>query len=331
MQHHISRRSFGIGTIAASAALAAISGGPRVAWSQTYPMRPVRWIVGGAAGGSPDILARVMGQWLSERLGRPFVIENRAGAGGNIGAEAVVNAPPDGYTLLLVGANNTINATLYDNLSFNFARDVAPVASIVRVPNVMEVTPSFPARTVPEFIAYAKANPGTINFASGGTGTSHHVSGELFKLMAGVNMVHVPYRSAGPALTDLMGGQVQVMFDNMPSSIGYIRAGRLRALAVTTATRSQELPDVPTVSEFVPGYEASAVVGVGAPRNTPVEIITKLNNEINAGLADPKLKARFAELGGTVLPLSAMEYRNLIAEETEKWAKVVKYSGAKPD
>src|SRR5262245_36827533 len=258
MQSHISRRQFGVGVVAVGVPLVAMPALSRVAWSQSYPSRPVRWIVGGAAGGSPDILARLIGQVLSERLGQQFIIENRPGAGGNIGAEAVVNAPADGYTLLFIGANNTINATLYEKINFDILRDIAPVASIVRVPNVMEVNLTVPVRTVAEFIAYAKANPGKINFASGGIGTSHHVSGELFKMMTGVNMIHVPYRSGGPALADLLGGQVQVMFDNMPSSIEYIRAGRLRALAVTTAMRTNELPEIPTVGDSVPGFEASA-------------------------------------------------------------------------
>ena len=272
-----------------------------------------------------------MGQWLSERLGQPFVIENRPGAGGNIGTEAVVRAPPDGYTLLLVGAFNAINATLYEKLNFNFIRDIAPVGSIMRAVYVMEVNPSVPAKTVPEFIAYAKANPGKLNMASAGNGTPQHVSGELFKMMAGINMTHVPYRGSAPALTDLLGGHVQVMFDNMTSSLEYIRAGKLRPLAVTTATRSEALPDIPTVGDFVPGFEASAQFGLGAPRNTPVDVIEKLNKEINAGLADPKIKARLADFGGTVLALSPADFGKLIADETEKWGKVVKFSGAKPD
>ena len=268
---------------------------------------------------------------MSERLGQQFVIDNRPGAGSNIATEAVVRAPPDGYTLLMVGATNAINATLYDKLNFNFIRDIAPVAGIIRVPLIMEVNPSVPAKTVPEFIAYAKANPGKINMASGGNGTTLHVSGELFKMMTGVNMVHVPYRGAGPVLIDLLGGQVQVTFDTMPSSIEYIRAGKLRALAVTTAIRSEALPDVPTVGEFVPGYEASTWYGVGAPKNTPAEIIDKLNKEINAGLADPKIKARLADLGDIGLALSPADFGKLIADETEKWGKVVKFAGIKPD
>jgi tripartite-type tricarboxylate transporter receptor subunit TctC len=296
-----------------------------------YPTRPVHVIVGYPAGGTTDILARLTGQYLSERLGQQFVIDNRSGAGNNIGTEAVVNAAPDGYTLLLVNPANAINATLYQNLQFNFIRDIAPVAGIIRVPNVMEVNPAVPAKTVPEFIAYAKANPGKVNMASSGNGTSIHVSGELFKMMAHVDMVHVPYRGSAPALTDLMGGQVQVLFDNMPSSIEYLKAGKLRPLAVTTAARSDALPGVPTVAETVPGYEASAWFGLGAPKGTPKEIIDKLNAAVNAGLADPKLKARLADLGGSVLPGNAADFGNLIAAETEKWAKVVIFSGARPD
>jgi tripartite-type tricarboxylate transporter receptor subunit TctC len=299
--------------------------------AETYPSRPVRWIVGSTPGSSPDVFARLMGQWLSERLGQQFIIENRPGAGTNVATEAVVRAPADGYTLLIVLAANAINATLYDKLSFNFIRDIAPVAGIVRVPQVMEVHPSFPAKTVPEFIAYAKANPGKINFGSAGTGTSIHVAGELFKMMAGVDMVHVPYRGGVTALTDLLGGQIQVMFDTSPNSIEYIRAGKLRALAVTTAARSEALPGIPTVSEFVPGYEVSSWWGAGVPKNTPGEIVDKLNKEINAGLADPKIKARLAEVGGTVLPGSPLDFGRLIVEETEKWGKVVRFSGARPD
>jgi tripartite-type tricarboxylate transporter receptor subunit TctC len=312
-------------------------GGAAVAWplsaraQQPYPSRPVRIIVGFAPGQAIDIVTRIIGQWLSEQLGQQFIIENRPGAGGNIATEAVVRAPADGYTLLAIGSNNMINATLYQKLNYNFIRDIAPVASIYRVPQVMEVNPSFPAKTVPEFIAYAKAHPGEISFASAGNGSVAHVTGELFKMMTGVNMLHVPYRGAPPALTDLIGGQVHVMFDNMPSSIEHIRAGRLRPLAVTATMRRQGLPDVPTLGDFVPGFETSAWAGIGAPKNTPAEIIDTLNREINAALADPTIKARFAELGGEVLPLSASEYGNRIAEETEKWAKVIKFSGAKPD
>jgi tripartite-type tricarboxylate transporter receptor subunit TctC len=323
----IPRRGF-LCLVANAAALPAVS---RIAKAQAYPTKPVRIIVGFAPAGVADILARLIGQWLSERLGQPFVIENRPGAGGNIGTEAVVRAPPDGYTLLLVGAWNAINATLYDKLNFNFIRDIAPVAGIIRVPHVMEVNPSVPAKTVPEFIAYAKANPSKLNLASAGNGTPSHVSGELFKMMTGVTMQHVPYRSGGAALTDLLGGQVQVMFDNTASSIEHIRAGRVRALAVTTATRAEVLPDLPTVGDFVSGYEASGFGGVGAPKNTPPEIIEKLNKEINGALADPKSKARLADLGGTVLSGSPAEFGKLIADETEKWAKVVKFSGARAD
>jgi tripartite-type tricarboxylate transporter receptor subunit TctC len=321
------RRQF-LHLAAGAAALPAVS---RIAWAQTYPSRPVRIIVGLAAGGTQDILARLMGQWLSERFGQPFVVENRTGGGGNIAAEAVVRAPADGYTLLTVGPSNAANATLYDKLSFNFIRDIAPVASLTRVPNVLEVHPSVPVKTVPEFIAYAKANPGKLNMASGGNGTSQHLSGELFKMMTGANMLHVPYRGAGPALTDLLGGQVQVMFDNVSSSIEYIRAGGLRPLAVTTATRSEALPDIPTVSDFVPGYEASAVNGIGAPGATPTAIVDRLNKEINAGLADPRLKARLADLGAAVLVGSPADYGRLIAEETEKWGKVIRAANIKPE
>jgi tripartite-type tricarboxylate transporter receptor subunit TctC len=283
-----------------------------------------------AAGGTADILARLAGQWLSERLGQAFIVENRPGAGTNIATEAVVRAPSDGYTLLMVGPPAAINATLYPNLNFNFVRDIAPVAGIVRTPNVMEVHPSVPVETVPEFITYAKANPGKLNFP-GGTGTSPHIAGELFKMMTGINMQHVPYRGAGPAMTDLLGGQVQVMFDNVSSSIEHIRAGKLRALAVTTATRWEGLPNLPTVGEFVPGYEASAFFGIGAPKDTPAEIVDKLNKEINAALADPKIKAQLEELGATELPGSPADFGKLVTAETEKWAKVVKFSGAKAD
>jgi tripartite-type tricarboxylate transporter receptor subunit TctC len=314
-----------------AAGAAALPSVARFAWAQVYPARPVRIIVGFAAGGGADTTARLMGQWLSERLGQQFIIENRPGAGSNIGAETVVKAAADGYTLLLVTTANAINATLYDKLNFDFARDIASVAGIMRVPNVMEVNPSLPVKTVPEFIAYAKSNPRTLNYASGGSGTTAHVAGELFRNLTGVNMQHVPYRGIGPALTDLLGGQVQVMFDAMSGSIEHIRAGRLRALAVTTAARSEALPDVPTVGEFVPGFEVSQWYGVGVPKNTPADIIGRLNKEINAGLADPKLKVRLADLGGTVLVGSPADFGKLIADETEKWGKVVKSSGAKPD
>jgi tripartite-type tricarboxylate transporter receptor subunit TctC len=296
-----------------------------------YPTRPVHWIVGYPAGGSTDIVARLMGQYLSEKLGQQFIIENRPGAGNNIGTEAVVRAPADGYTLLLINPANAINTTLYANLNFDFIRDIAPVAGFIRVPNVMEVNPSVPAKTVAEFIAYAKANPGKINMASSGSGTSIHMSGELFKMMTGVNMVHVPYRGSAPMLTDLLGGQVQVTFDNMPSSIEHIRAGKLRPLAVTTTARSEALPDTPVLADTVPGYEASAWFGAGAPKGTPSEIIEKLNKEINAGLADPKMQARLADLGGMLMVGSPADFGKIIAEETEKWAKVVKFSGAKAE
>jgi tripartite-type tricarboxylate transporter receptor subunit TctC len=321
------RRTF-LHLAAGAAALPAI---PRIARAQAYPTRPVRLLVGYAPGGATDIVARLMGQWLSERLGQPIVVENRTGAANNIATEAVANAPPDGYTLLLLNPANAINATLYDKLSFNFLRDIAAVALIMRVPNVMEVNPAVPVGTVPEFVAYAKANPGKINMGSGGSGTSVHVSGELFKMMTGVQMVHVPYRGAAPAVADLIGGQVQVVFDNLPGSIEYIRAGRLRALAVTTTMRSAALPDVPTVAEFVPGYEASAWFGIGTPKGTPGEIIDRLNREINAGLADPKLRARLVDLGGIVAAATPAEFAQFMADETAKWAKVVKFSGAKPD
>ena len=312
-----------------AAGAAALPVASRIAWAQAYPSRPVRIMVGFAPAGAQDILARLIGQWLSERLGQTFVIENRPGGGGNIAAEAVVRAMADGYTLLLVGPPNAINATLYEKLNFNFLRDIAPVAGIVRAPNVMEVNPSVPAKTVSEFITYAKASPGKVNMASAGNGTGPHMAGELFKMMAGVNVV--PYRGSGPALVDLLGGQVQVMFDALPPSMEHIRTGKLRALAVTIAVRSPALPDVPTVSEFVPGYEASASFGVGAPRSTPADIVEKLNKEINGALADPKLKARLADLGGLTLPGSPADFGKLLAEETEKWGKVVKFSGAKPD
>ena len=314
-----------------AAGAAALPAASRIARAQAYPSRPARIVVPFAAGGATDIIARLIGQWLSERLGQQFVIENRPGAGSNIGTEVVVNAPPDGYTLLLVGASSAINATLYEKLSFNFLRDIAPVSGIISIPFIMAVNPSFPAKTVSEFIANARANPGKVNMASGGNGTAGHLSGELFKMMAGINMVHVPYRGEAPALTDMLGGQVQAMFGTMPASIEYARAGRLRPLAVTSARRSELLPDLPTVGDFVPGYETSAIQGLGAPRNTSVEIINKLNQEINAGLADPKIKTRVADMGGTVLTGSPADFGKLIADETEKWGKVVKFSGAKPD
>jgi tripartite-type tricarboxylate transporter receptor subunit TctC len=304
---------------------------PSLSLALDYPSRPVRMIVPFAPGGAFDIFARLIGPGLSQRLGQPFIIENRAGAGGNIGTEVVVNAPRDGYTLLMVGAYNAINATLYSKLNFNFIRDIAAVAGIARVPLVVVVHPSVPVKTVPDFIAYAKANAGKINMGSSGNGSSPHLAGELFKMMAGVNLVHVPYRGAGPALIDLLGGQVQVMFATVPSSIEYIRAGTLRPLAVTTAMRSEVLPDLPPVGDFVAQYDASDSLGIGVPKNTPYEIVEKLNKEINVILADPKLKARFYDLGAAVLTGSPGEFATLMAEETEKWAKVVNFSGAKPD
>jgi tripartite-type tricarboxylate transporter receptor subunit TctC len=313
-----------------AAGAAALPGFSRVARAQTYPTRPVRIIVGFAAGGATDIFARLIGQRLSERLGQPFVIENRPGAGSNIAAEAVVRALPDGYTLLMVSSANAINATLYDKLNFNLVQDIAPIAGTNRATYVMAVHPSFPAKTVPEFIAYAKVNAGKINMASAGNGSTPHVAGELFKMMAGVNLIHVPYRGGGTALPDLLAGQVQVYFSNMASSIEHIRAGKLRALAVTTATRSEALPDVPTVSEFVPGYEASGWFGIGATKGIPLEVVDKLNKQINESLADAKMKARLADLGGTPLVGSPADFGTLIAEETEKWGKVVKFAGIKP-
>jgi tripartite-type tricarboxylate transporter receptor subunit TctC len=304
---------------------------PRIARAQAYPARPVRMMVGYAAGGVNDILARLMGQRLSERLGQSFVIENKPGAGSNIATETVVRSSADGYTLLLVSGANAINATLYDRLNFNFIRDIAPVAGIGRVSNVMVVHPSFPARTVPEFIAYAKANPGKIAMASAGIGSPQHVGGELFKMMTGVAMVHVPYRGGAPALTDLIGGQVQVYFSSTASSIEYIKADKIRPLGVTSAQRSTALPDVPTIAEFVPGYEASAWYGIGAPKNTPTEIIEKLNTQINAALADPKMKARLGEFGALPLVGSAAQFGAMLADETEKWGKVVKFASIKPE
>ena len=309
----------------------ALPAAARLAWAETYPARPVHIIVGFAAGGPNDISARLIAQWLSERLGQQFIVENRPGAGGNVATELVVRAPADGYTLLLVPAPAAINATLYDNLNFNFIRDVAPVAGILRVPEVMVVNPAVPANTVPEFIAYAKANPGKINMASAGNGTVPHVAGELFKFMTGVDLVRVGYRGGGPALVDLMGGQVQVMFEPTLSTIGYIRAGKLRALAVTSATRSAALPDVPTVGEYVPGYKATAWFGIGAPRNTPPDIVAKLNGEINAGLADAKIKERLADMGGEPMPMSSAEFAQFIADETQKWGKVVRAAGIKAE
>jgi tripartite-type tricarboxylate transporter receptor subunit TctC len=313
------------------AGAAAVPMGSRLAWAQSYPTKPVRWIVPIAPGGPNDILARLMCQWLSDRLGQPFVVEHRPGGGSNAGTAAVVNAPADGYTLLTVATVAAINATLYQNLSFNLIRDIAPIAGIISVSNAILVHPSVPATTVPEFIAYAKANPGKVNVASAGVGTSGHLSGELLKMMTGVDMVHVPYRGAAPALTDLLGGQVDAYIGATPTLVEYVRTEKLRALAVTTTTRSEALPDIPTVGEFVPGYEASAWFGVGAPKKTPVEIVGKLNKEINAALVDPKIRVALADMGGTVLPGSPADFGKLIADETEKWAKVVKFSGAKAD
>jgi tripartite-type tricarboxylate transporter receptor subunit TctC len=321
------RRQF-LHLAAGAAALPAVT---RIARAQAYPTRPVRLVVGYAAGGGADIMARLISQWLSERLGQSFIIENRPGGGSNIAAEAVVRSPPDGYTLLLVSATNAINATLYDKLNFNFIRDITPVAGISGVSSVVYVHPSFPAETIPEFIAYAKANPGKLSMASGGIGSSAHMAGELFKMMAGVNLVHVPYRGQGPALIDLFGGQVQVIFATTPGTTEYVRNGKLRALAVTTETRVDVLPDVPTVRDFVPGYEASQWYGIGAPRNTPVEIIGKLNNEINAALGDPKFKARLADVGGTMLTGSPADFGKLVADETEKCGKVIRTANIKAE
>jgi len=308
-----------------------LAAGLRFAGAQAYPSRPVRIIVGFGAGGAPDILARLIGQWLSERLGQQFIVENRPGAGSNIATEAVVRAPADGYTLLLASMGNAVNATLYGNLNYDFLHDIAPVAGISREPLGMEVHPSFVAKTVPEFIAYAKANPGKISYASAGSGTSLHMAAELFKIMAGVDMVHVPYRSSAAALTDLLGHQVQMLFSPLPSSIEYVRTGRLRALATTGAARSGALPDIPIVSDFLPGYEASAWYGVCAPRHTSAEIVDKLNKEINAGLADAKLKARLAELGSSPFVASPSEFGMHLAEETEKWGRVVKAASPRPE
>jgi tripartite-type tricarboxylate transporter receptor subunit TctC len=321
------RRQF-LHLAASAAALPAVS---RVARAQAYPARPVRILFGYAAGGAGDIVARLISQWLSEQFGQRFVIENRPGAAGIIATEAVVRAAPDGYTLLFFTSTEVIRATLYDKLNFNFIRDIAPVAGINRQALAMLVHPSFPAKTVPEFIAHAKANPGKLNMASAGNGSTNHVAGELFKMMTGVNMVHVPYRGGAPALTDLLGGQMHVYFGPMSGSIEYIKAGKLGALAVTTAMRSEALPDISTVAEFVPGYEASTWYGVAAPKNTPAEILHKLNKEITAGLADPKMKARLGDLGGTVLPGSSADFGKLIADETEKWAKVVRAANIKPE
>jgi tripartite-type tricarboxylate transporter receptor subunit TctC len=323
----LSRRSF----LHLAAGATALPAGPRIAWAQPYPTRPVRVIVPFGLAGATDIVARLIGHWLSERLGQPFIIENRPGANTNLGVEAVVRALPDGYTLVLAGAPSAINATFYDKLSFNFIRDIAPVAAIIRFPNAVVLNPSVPANTIPEFIAYAKANPGKLNLASPGIGSTPHLAGVLFNMMTSVDMVHVPYRSTAALITDLLSGQVQVFFGTTAAVIKYIRSGAVRALAVTTAVRSEALPDIPTVAEFVPGYESSAWYGIGVPRTTAVEIVDKLNTEINALLADPKLKAQFADLGGVTLAGSPADFGRLIAEETEKWAKVVKFSGAKAE
>jgi tripartite-type tricarboxylate transporter receptor subunit TctC len=321
------RRQF-LHLAAGAAALPAL---PHVASAQAYPTRPVRIIAPTAPGGAPDIFARLIGPWLSGRLGQQFIVENRPGGGSNIGTEAVVRATPDGYTLLLVSTTNAINATLYDRLNFDFLRDIAPVAGIISLPLVIVVNPLVPAKTVPEFIAYARANPGKINLGSPGIGTPPHVAGELFKMMAGVDMVHVPYRGGGTVMTDLLGGQVQVLFGSTSLTIEQIRAGKLRALAVTAATRWEGLPDIPTVNDFVSGYEASVVVGLGVPKNTPTEIVDKLNKEVNAALADPKLRARLADLGGTPLPGSSADFGKLIADETEKWGNVIRALNIKPE
>jgi len=321
------RRQF-LQLLGAAVALPAV---PCIAIAQAYPSRPVRLIIGYPPGGSADITARLIAQWLSERLGQPFVIENRPGAGTNLATEAAVRAAPDGYTLFLVAPANAINATLYEKLNFNFLRDITPVAGLIRFPNVVVVNPSVPVKTIPEFIAYAKAHPGKLNMASSGNGSTIHMSGELFKMMTGVDLVHVPYRGGAPALTDLLGGQVQVMFDNLPTSAEYVKSGKLRGLAVTSTERSEVLPDLPTVNESVPGYEASAWYGLGVPKETPVEIIDKLNKAVNAILADPASKARFAELGASLIPGSPADFGKFVAEETGKWAKVVKFCGAKAD
>ena len=314
-----------------AAGVAALPAMPRVARAQAYPSRPVRIIVGFAQGGTGDIIARLIGPWLSERLGQQFIIDNRPGAATNIATETAVKAPPDGYTLLLVSPTNAINATFFEKLNFDFIRDIAPIASVSREPLIMQVNASFPAKTVPEFIAYAKANPGKINFGSGGTGTVSHVTGELFKVLAGVDMVHVRFSSIAPALTGLIGEQVQVVFSTVPPAIAHLKAGKVRALAVTTATRSEALPDLPSLGDFVPGYEASSVFGLGAPRNTPVEIIDKLNKEISAGLADPKIKGRLVDQGSAPLVLPPADFSKLILHETEKWGKVIRAANIKPE
>jgi len=320
------RRQF-LHLAAGAAALPAL---PRMTWAQAYPSRPVRWVVPFPPGGPAEILARLFGQFMSERSGQPFVIENRPGAGGNIGTEAVVRSPPDGYTMLLVTTANAINASLYERLNYNFIRDIAPVAALIRVPAVLEINPMVPVDSVPAFVAYAKANPGRLNMASAGNGTIQHVAGEMFKMMTGVSLQHVPYRGQAPALTDLIGGQVQVMFDSMPASIEHIRAGKVRALAVTTTARSDVLPQLPTVRDFVPGFEASAWYGVAMPANTPQVNVDKINEEINAAFVDPRIKGQLLDLGGTILAGSAADFAKLIVDETEKWAKVVRFAGIKP-
>ena len=320
------RRTF-LHLLAGVAALPAIS---RPACAQAYPSRPVRWIVGFTPAGGNDITARLIGQWLTDRLGQPFVIENRPGAGTNIAAEIVINSPPDGYTLFLTNFSNAVNAALYEKLSFDFMRDMAPVVGISRAPVILAINPSVPAKTVPEFIAYAKANPGKLNMGSAGIGSAGHLAGELLQMMTGIKLVHVPYRGNAPALTDLIAGQVQLVFPSSASSIEHVRTGNVRGLAVTGSTRLDALPDLPTVADFVPGYEASSLYGIGAPRNTPAEVIDRLNKEVNAALADPKLKARLADLGGTPFGGSSAEFGKLMADETEKWGKVVKFAGIKP-
>ena len=320
------RRQF-LHLAAGAAALPAL---PRMTWAQAYPSRPVRWVVPFPPGGPAEILARLFGQFMSERLGQPFVIENRPGAGGNIGTETVVRSPPDGYTMLLVTTANAINASLYERLNYNFIRDIAPVAALIRVPAVLEINPMVPVDSVPAFVAYAKANPGRLNMAPAGNGTIQHVAGEMLKMMTGVSLQHVPYRGQAPALTDLIGGQVQVMFDSMPASIEHIRAGKVRALAVTTTARSDVLPQLPTVRDFVPGFEASAWYGVAMPANTPQVNVDKINEEINAAFVDPRIKGQLLDLGGTILAGSAADFAKLIVDETEKWAKVVRFAGIKP-
>ena len=323
----LSRRRF----LQAASGAIALPASSRLARAQAYPSRPVRLIIGYTPGGSADLTARLMGQWLSEKLGQSFVIENRPGGGTNIATEAALRSPPDGYTLLLVAPANAINATLYDKLNFNFIKEVEPVAGLIRFPNVVVVNPAVPVKTIPELIAYAKANPGKLNMASSGNGSTIQMSGELFKMLTGINMVHVPYRGGAPALTDLIAGQVQVMFDNLPTCAEHVKSGKLRGLAVTSTTRSEVLPDLPTVADFLPGYEASAWYGIGAPKGTPAEIVDRLNKTVNEILADPKVKAKFSEYGAILLPGSAADFGKLLADETEKWGKVVKFAGAKVD